>query len=400
MVKKPHPRHVLALNGGSSSLKFGLYETSAIGADGQGPLALLAAGAVEGIGGDGPARFQVEAGRRKLLIDEAIGSATHLTALARIALMLTESGLPAPDAIGHRVVHGGPGLLAHCRLDARVLTRITAASTLAPLHAPATLAIIRQSRKLFPRRPQFACFDTAFHAGLPELSRRLPLNQALYDAGIRRYGFHGLSCESALRQIGQPQAHRIIIAHLGSGSSVTAIRDGCSVDTSMGLTPGGGVPMASRSGDLDPGVLLYLMRTTLWTAARIEALIDRESGLLGISGISGDIRQLQLLAASSDRARLAIAIYCMAVAKQVAAMIAVLGGLDLLVFTGGIGEHNPRVRGAICDRLAWFGIALYPQRNTQALNPLNAAGSRAQVLLVSSREEEEIARHTAGLLAA
>lgn len=398
VVKKPHQRHVLALNGGSSSLKFGLYETSAVTADCKGSLVALASGAVEGIGGDNATRFQVKVGRRKLLIDETIDTATPLLALARIARMLTDSGLPPPDAIGHRVVHGGPSLLAHCQLDARVLKKIIAASTLAPLHAPATLAIIRQSRKLFPQRPQFACFDTAFHCTLPETARRLPLNQALHDAGVRRYGFHGLSCESALRQIGHPQPHRIIIAHLGSGSSVTAVCGGRSVDTSMGMTPGGGVPMASRSGDLDPGVLVYLMRAPIWTAARIEALVDRESGILGISGISGDIRHLQAIAATSDRARLAINIYCTAVSKQVAAMIAVLGGVDLLVFTGGIGEHNQGVRSAICDRLAWFGISLCPQRNADAINPLNAAESRTNVLLISSREEEEIARQTAGIM--
>lgn len=400
MSRKPAPRPILALNGGSSSLKFGLYDGSAITRNGDGALPVLASGAIEAIGRQGHTRFQVEIGRRKRLIDVAIDAATPLAALAQIVRMLAESGLPTPDAIGHRVVHGGPRLLGHCRLDARVLTEIRAASALAPLHAPATLKLIRQSGKLFPQRPQFACFDTVFHAGLPAAARRLPLSQALHDAGIRRYGFHGLSCESVLRQLDPPLPARIVIAHLGSGASVTAIRDGRSVDTSMGLTPGGGVPMATRCGDLDPSVLLVLLRDPRWTATRLERLVDHQSGLLGISGSSGDLRQLHAVAAVDSRARLAIEMFCIAVAKQVAAMITVLDGLDLLIFTGGIGEHDGRVRSAICARLAWFGIALDAQRNARALKPLSTADSRAQVLLLPSREEEQIARHTAALLVA
>ncbi len=391
--RPPPGLHILALNCGSSSLKFALYRTGD-----NGTLSTLAAGAVEAIGGDGPARFRAETARPAVVVDEPLPAATPVDAVLRITRMLTESGLPLPDAIGHRVVHGGPALHKHCRIDAGTRSAIVAAGALAPLHAPASLAVIDSLGEAFPHCPQFACFDTVFHAAMPELAQRLPLSLALHEAGIRRYGFHGLSCESILHQLDSPLPKRIIVAHLGSGSSITAILDGQSIDTSMALTPGGGVPMATRSGDLDPGVLLWLLRDPGWTAARIEALVERESGLLGVSGTSGDLRRLQAISADDPRARLAIAIYCSAVAKQVAAMITALGGLDLLVFTGGIGEHNPPVRGAICDRLDWFGIVLDPQRNAEAGEPLSADGSRARVLVLPSREELQIARHTAALL--
>ena len=311
---------VLTLNEGSSSLKFGLY------AAGSGAVETLIEGTVD-------------------------AGAGHDDDFDRIEVAL---GGVRPQAIGHRIVHGGPDLFEPVLIDAGVIARLEAATHFAPLHGPAALALIRAAAARYPELPQIATFDTGFHAHLPDVAAVLPIPKALRGDGIRRYGFHGLSCQSIVHQLGTAPPDRLIIAHLGSGASVTAVRDGKSVDTSMGLTPSGGVVMATRAGDLDPGVLLYLMRVRGMDAGAIEALIDGQSGMLGISGRSGDLRQLHAAAGDADAA-LAIAIFCRSVAKQIAAMMAVLGGADLIVFTGGIGEHDDAVRTAIRADLAWAG---------------------------------------------
>ena len=243
------------------------------------------------------------------------------------------------------------------------------------------LAIIRFAREHFPGLPQAACFDTAFHAGLPDVARILPIPRQLQAEGIHRYGFHGLSCESILRQLGSNLPGRVVIAHLGNGASLTAVKDGKSVDTSMGLTPTGGVVMGTRSGDLDPGVLVYLMREKKLDAAMIEDLVDRRSGLLGLSGIASDLRFLRDASESSADARLAIQMFCYSVRKQIAAMIAALDGIDMLVFTGGIGENDAEARAAICSGLAWIGVSL-----------------DAPVRVLASQEDEQIARHVRALI--
>ncbi len=304
-------------------------------------------------------------------------------------------GENAPAAIGHRIVHGGPTLRRHCLIDERVLGALDAAVAFAPLHAPAALAVIRYAQQHFAGVPQVACFDTAFHADLPETASTLPLPEELRATGIQRYGFHGLSCQSILRQLGAKVADRVIIAHLGNGASITAVKGGRSIDTSMGLTPSGGVIMGSRTGDIDPGILLYLMREKGLGAAELEDLIDRRSGLVGISGISSDVRLLNRMASSKSGARLALEMFDISVAKQIAGMIVALGGIDTLVFTGGIGENDARARSGIVGRMACFDLELDPERNSRACNPLSAARSRTTVLALPSREDGEIARHTA-----
>jgi acetate kinase len=243
--------------------------------------------------------------------------------------------------------------------------------------------VIRFAQQHFPGLPQAACFDTAFHAGLPDIARVLPIAKELQSEGIQRYGFHGLSCESIVSQLTGDLPHRLIIAHLGNGASVTAVKDGKSIDTSMGLTPTGGVIMGTRSGDLDPGVLIYLMREKKFDAATLEELVDRHSGLLGISGIGGDMRRLHEAAPSNADARLAIDMFCYSVRKQIAAMIAALDGIDLIVFTGGIGENDAEARSSICGGLSWIGVNLDEGRN---------------VLVLPSQEDEQIARHSWALL--
>jgi acetate kinase len=287
-------------------------------------------------------------------------------------------------------VHGGPKLRQHCLINEQVLHQLDAASAFAPLHTPAALSVIRFSQEHFPALPQIACFDTTFHIDLPDVARVLPIPRKLRSEGIQRYGFHGLSCESILHQLGDDPPVRLIIAHLGNGASVTAVRDGKSIDTSMGLTPSGGVVMGTRSGDLDPGVLIYLMREKKMDMAALEEMIDHRSGLLGISGVSSDMRRLHGVAIASVDARLAIDMFCYSVRKQIAAMIAVLGGVDLIVFTGGIGENDGQVRGAICGGLNWAGVVLEDERDDRSV-------PRCQVRVLPSQEDEQIARHTRGL---
>lgn len=357
---------VLALNSGSSSLKFGLY--------------------------------RVGTSNTETLLSETISLPDIHEAIAHIATRLADTKLPAPGAIGHRIVHGGPQLRRHCIIDGEVLAQLDAATAFAPLHIPPALSVIRFAREHFPRLPQVACFDTTFHAGLPDIARVLPIPRELLAEGIQRYGFHGLSCESIVRQLGRDLPDRLIIAHLGNGASVTAVRRGKSIDTSMGLTPSGGVIMGTRSGDLDPGVMIYLAREKKLDAAGLEDLVDRRSGLLGISGLDSDMRGLHEVSPSNADARLAIEMFCYSVRKQLAAMIAALDGVDAIVFTGGIGENDCEVRGTICSGLSWSGVSLDTARNRSANNPVSNSASRCAVLVLPSLEDEQIARHTGTLL--
>jgi acetate kinase len=383
-------QNVLALNSGSSSLKFGLYCV--------GPSRIEALLIGEAEFGDKIGKFHAKDLRQNKSISETVANPNHHEAIARIGRLLAESKLPAPAAIGHRIVHGGPKLRQHCLIDDAVLRQLEAATDFAPLHIPAALSVIRFAQEHFPGLPQAACFDTTFHAGLPDVARVLPIAKELQADGIQRYGFHGLSCESIVRQLGDDLPGRLIIAHLGNGASITAVRAGKSIDTSMGLTPTGGVIMGTRSGDLDPGVLVYLARVKKFDAAMLEHLVDHRSGLLGISGIASDMRHLQEAASSNADARLAIEMFCYCVGKQVAAMIAALDGLDLLVFTGGIGENDAQARAAICGNLSWIGVRLDLARNRSGENAISNRDSRCAVRVVASQEDEQIARHTSALM--
>jgi acetate kinase len=348
--------NVLALNSGSSSLKFGLYGVGPSGIER--PLS----GEAESIG-DKSAKFHAKDSHGKALLSESGAIPSQREAIIRIGRLLGDSKMPMPAAIGHRIVHGGPKLRQHCLIDDSVLAQLEAATAFAPLHIPSALSIIRFAQEHFPGLPQVACFDTTFHAELPAVARFLPISKELQSEGIQRYGFHGLSCESIVHQVANDLPNRLVIAHLGNGASVTAVRAGKSIDTSMGLTPTGGVIMGTRSGDIDPGVLVYLLREKKFDATMLEELVDHRSGLLGISGVSSDMRQLHEAAPSNADVRLAIQMFCYSVRKQVAAMIAALGGIDLLVFTGGIGENDVDARAAICGGLSWLGVSLNPARN-------------------------------------
>jgi acetate kinase len=275
-----------------------------------------------------------------------------------LARLITNGDEPL-TVVAHRVVHGGPRLDEHCVIDVPVLEELRRAVPFAPLHVPAELAAIDALARRVPDATQVACFDTTFHRTLPPIARRLPLPEALDRAGVRRYGFHGLSCEHVVDAVGWATLGRAIIAHLGSGASLTAVADGRSVDTTMGLTPTGGVVMATRTGDLDPGVMVHLTREHGLDADALEALVNDQSGLRGLSGTTGDMRQLLDARAQGDAASsLAVDAFCSSVRKQIGALTTVLGGLDTLVFTGGIGEHSAPVRNLVCEGLEHLGVSL------------------------------------------
>ncbi|MEP7294932.1 MAG: acetate/propionate family kinase [Burkholderiales bacterium] len=382
--------HVLALNSGSSSLKFGLYRVHAA------QIERVIDGEAEGIR-ERRSIFRAQGAGGSSLVHETAPLASQRAAVERIGKLLAESRVPAPQVIGHRIVHGGPALRQHCRMDANVERELEAATALAPLHTPVALSVIRCAQAHFPGLPQVACFDTTFHRAMPDVARALALPAALRDQGIQRYGFHGLSCESIVRQLagetGGGVPHRLAIAHLGNGASITAVLDGVSVDTSMGLTPSGGVIMGTRSGDLDPGVLVYLARERKFDAAMLEDLVDHRSGLLGISGLSSDMRKLHEAAASNADARLAIRMFCQSVRKQLGAMSVVLDGLDMIVFTGGIGEHDAAVRAAICSGLASIGVGVDAARHHGVGSSQGHSEPRCQVRTLPSLEDEQIALH-------
>jgi acetate kinase len=377
---------VLALNSGSSSLKFGLYRLTGSGTE------ELLSGAAEAIG-EANGKFHAKDSQGRPLTCDTASVPDQQEAIIRVGKLLDGSRVSAPAAIGHRIVHGGPNLRHHRLIDKPVMQHLESASTFAPLHTPSALSVIRFAQQHFPGLPQVACFDTTFHAAMPDVARVLPIPRDLQSLGIQRYGFHGLSCESIVHQLGNSLPDRLIIAHLGNGASVTAVKGGKSIDTSMGLTPSGGVMMGSRSGDLDPGVLVYLMRERKLDAVMLEDLIDHRSGLAGISGVGGDIRRLHAAAASNPDARLAIDMFCYSVRKQIAAMMAVLGGFDLVVFTGGIGENDGGVRASICAGLSWAGVSLDEASDQSNPNPVSKALSPG-VMVLPSQEDEQIARHT------
>jgi acetate kinase len=357
---------VLALNAGSSTLKFGAY------------------------------RF--EQGRPEQLVSETLRAQPPLEAALEAALTKTRSALGAePTVVGHRVVHGGSTFLAPVRLDSAVLEQLQALTPLAPLHLPPALALIRAAIARLPDARHVACFDTAFHGTLPDVARRFALPAALFEQGIRRYGFHGLSYEYVLSTFQGAPPRRLVVAHLGSGASMAAILDGRCIDTSMGLTPAGGLPMGTRSGDLDPGVIVYLLRQHGYSADELERLLDRESGLKGLAG-TADVRELLARAeALEPRACAALQSFAYAVKKQLGAYVAALGGLDCLVFTGGIGEHAPQVRELVLRDLSALGLELDLARNRANSAVISADDSRCTIRVVAAQEELMIARHARAL---
>lgn len=373
---------VLAVNSGSSSLKFGLY------AEGERDEALLYRGEASGVGRrDG--KLKIVDAEGEIVYSDGYASSSQADAFESVLSHLNGRGIGTIAAVGHRVVHGGPHLRQHQRITDDVLKTLKAAVHFAPLHIPASIHLIEKSRDLLPDAGQFACFDTAFHATMPETSSRFALPEELYQKGVQRYGFHGLSYESILHRMQGRLPARVVCAHLGSGASLVALCEGRSVDTSMGLTPAGGIPMSSRVGDIDPGVLIFLMRNEGMDANALETTVNQRGGLAALSGGESDMRQLQVRMEQGDkRAALAVNAFAAAVRKFIGAYAAELGGLDLLIFSGGIGEHSEFVRNLICEGLGFLGI-----------NP-RRTGAESKLLVMASEEELQIARHARRLMAA
>lgn len=382
---------ILAINSGSSSLKFGLFTEQ--GGDEQ----AVVRGNADAIGSKG-SKLDFFDRDQKVLLSEQHPFASQKEALTQITKKLSALNFETPVAIGHRIVHGGPHLVAHCRINDQVLDTLNRAVHFAPLHIPPAIDLVRHTEGLFPGIPQFACFDTAFHQTMPEAAYRFAIPEKYYAQGIRRYGFHGLSYASILHALGRGLPSKVVVAHLGSGASLVAIANGKSVDTSMGLTPTGGVPMGTRTGDLDPGVSLFLMRNQSIDADTLEYLLNHESGLVALGG-TNDMRTLSANADNGDAgAQLAIEIFCRSIAKTIASYAAVLGGLDLIVFAGGIGEHSFQVRDNICSRLNFLDAILDSARNRHAAQRISSNTSRVDIRIIASEEERQIARHCRSML--
>lgn len=390
---------ILTLNAGSSSIKFALYAV----ADHE--LALTAKGQVEGIG-TAP-RFVAKAADGSRLAEsywEPVAAGLgHARALRQIWQWLAERGADQRlIAVGHRVAHGGEHYADPVLIDAAVTADLAALIPLVPLHQPNNLAAIRALAADQPDLPQVACFDTGFHRGRPLVSEQFALPRALLERGLKRYGFHGLSYEfivARLRELApEVSAGRVVVAHLGSGCSMSALRDGRSVETTMSFSALDGVPMGTRCGTLDPGVLLYLMREDGLGLDELERLLYRESGLLGLSGISNDLRDLK--GSSAPAAAAAIDYFVYRIGQHLGALCAAIGGLDALVFTAGIGENDPDLRARVAADAAWLGVRIDAEANARGTGCISPPGQQPSVWVIPTDEERMIAHHTLAVVRA
>jgi len=394
----PERNACLVVNAGSSSLKFTVFQGR-----GRADLEAAVTGQVSGIGTEPRFEAKDAAGRPLAGIDLAHTGHGERTAMLAFLLnwIASQLGGATLAAAGHRVVHGGTRFAAPVRLTPEVTAELEALVPLAPLHQPHNLAAIRALAGLYPELPQVACFDTAFHQTQPWQAQTFALPRALTAEGVRRYGFHGLSYEYIAQRLPQVAPEladaRVVVCHLGNGSSLCAMRGGRSMDTSMGFTTLDGVPMGTRPSSIDPGVLIYLIRAKGMGADELETLLYKRSGLLGVSGLSNDMRDL--LASDAPAAAEAVELFCHGVAKQAVALAASMGGLDALVFTAGIGEHSAPVRARVAEKLGWLGVTLDAAANRAKAVRISAADSRVPVFVIPTDEERMIASHTLDMLA-
>lgn len=376
---------ILCLNGGSSSLKFAVYRLSDTAEE------RIFSGAVEAIGEDsGKAWLRAE---DKVLAEQSGKFPDHAAAIKTMFSTLHKQGVEELAAAGHRIVHGGPKFITPQLIDGKLKAGLKELIPFAPLHLPSQLAMIEAVAAHFPDLPQVACFDTAFHSRMPEVAQRFALPQKLWEQGIRRYGFHGLSYEYVVGKLGPELGRRTIIAHLGNGASMVALKDGLPMDTSMGLTPIGGFMMGTRSGDLDPGVLIHLLKAG-YPADQLEKLLDHQAGLLGVSGETSDMKVLLQRSQTDSAAQMAVQMFAYQVRKFIGAYAAVLNGLDTLVFTGGIGERAAEVRANICSGLEYLGVALDAPANARNAEVISLPACKCKVRVIQTDEDLIIARHT------
>ena len=401
---------ILVINSGSSSLKFSIYEAAPFPEDAD--FRVLLEGEVSGIGGSHATLKMSRNGEPSTPFTQPALKADNPADTAQQVLdLVTGPGMPTFAAIGYRVVHPGPKLVGHQRITPQVFAELEQAIIFAPLHDPAVLAVIRAAMIRFPQMGHFACFDTEFHRTMPEEATLYAIPKPYRDAGARRYGFHGLSCESVIYQLQQQQDQlppRMIIAHLGSGCSLTALRDGRSIDTSMGLTPDGGVVMGTRPGDLDPGLVLYLLRQqpgeNNHAVDTVEAFLNQNSGMKALSGLENNMQVVRQAAANGNsQAAIALQVFTRSTRKAMGGFAWLLGGLDAIVFTGGIGEHDAATRSECLKDLQGLGITIDSDRNQakdSGLRHINASDSKTVVMIVPAQEDLMIARHVSRLMQA
>ncbi|HZP06319.1 MAG TPA: acetate/propionate family kinase [Terracidiphilus sp.] len=391
---------VLVLNSGSSSIKFSIYEAS------DGERNKLIEGAVDGIGTDlGKFWIKDEAGKK--LVDQTPALPTRAVAFGLVAGALNSGEFPSAKAIGHRMVCGGPTVLENQRITPKLIDEMERYTAFAPLHTPIAVYIMREALRLFPGIPNFVCLDSYFHRTMPEVATHMPIPEEYAAMGVRRFGAHGISYESIVYQLQPNVPEKLIVAHLGNGASISAIRNGACLDTSMGLTPTGGLISGTRTGDIDPGVLLFILRkiaektsSANEAADQLEIVASKKAGLLGVSGLSNDMRDLrEAIKAGNTKARLAVDKFTWTIAKWIGSFVAELGGLDMLVFTGGIGENDIDSRAEICAGLSALGIVLDAKRNhVRGAAVISAADSPVMVRVIPPAEDLMIVNHVVRLL--
>jgi acetate kinase len=393
---------VLVLNSGSSSIKFSIYESAG------GERRRLYEGAVDGIGTD-QGKFWIKDAEGNKLVDETRPLPNRSAAFKVVADLLHSSDFPAPKAIGHRMVCAAPTLQNNQFVTPEMIDEMERYKSFAPLHTPIGAYIMREALQLFPGIPNFACSDSWFHRTMPDVVSHMPIPAEYSAMGVRRVGFHGISYESIVYQLQPDVPEKLIVAHLGNGASISAIRNGQCLDTSMGLTPTGGIISGTRTGDIDPGVLLFMLRkiaeragSTNEAADQLEAAINKKAGLLGISELSNDMRDLRnAINAGNAKARLAVDKFNWTIMKSIGSFYAELGGLDMLVFTGGIGEHDIAVRAEICAGLGALGIVLDPARNNVRGDAvISGEDSAVVVRVIPPAEDLMIVNHVACLMTA
>lgn len=396
MMPSTPDRALLTINGGSSSIKFALFQVRP-------SLHRTLAGQINGIGLP-EGRFSVKSDDEAESFSRPIAAPAHEAAVAQLMDWVEQRfSRGTLAAVGHRVVHGGPNFWRPQRITPEMMAELRALSPFDPEHLPEEILLTEAFHRRFPNLPQIACFDTAFHRDLPRVAQLLPIPRRYQAKGVRRYGFHGLSCEFLMEELArvageQAAQGRVILAHLGNGASITAVRGGGSVDTSMSFTPTAGLPMSTRSGDLDPGLGWYLSRMENVTARQFHEMVNQESGLLGVSETSADLRDLLAREREDERAAEAVALFCYQAKKWICAMAGALEGLDALVFAGGIGENAPGIRARICGGLDFLGIKLDGATNREGKGMISAKGGAAAVWVIRTDEESIIARAVCHIL--
>ncbi len=389
-------KKIIALNTGSSSIKFAWYEVGKAER-------LVFSGSLTRIGNrDGWFSVQDEQGNS--IKSECVATENHDAACDYVfSWIMSQNEGGKPDAVGHRIVHGGPLFSVPQIVTPELITALNTLSPYAPEHLPQAINAVRHVARLFPETLQVTCFDTSFHSTMPEVAKLYALPESIRKEGVQRYGFHGLSYEYILlelkRQLGaEAVKKRIILAHLGHGASMAAVKNGKSIETTMGFSPAGGLVMSTRTGDLDPGVILFLLQQNKMTPQAIKEMVNRQSGLLGVSGSTDDMHELIKAEKVDDAAQQAVELFCYQARKNIGALSVVLGGLDILVFTGGIGEHSSEIRSRICTGLEFFGIRVDERKNSNNSSVISQKRGEVEIWIIKTNEELMIARHTMKIL--